>query len=217
MLNHQPTYALPPRDHLTHPHGRRVFAILEEMMAGIARAAASRGMVFDTTPTSQIRVPGRFRDSWLVWRHQAAEGVVQVPLLECLVELTGHHPERKAVRNPLNLRRVQQIQQFLYEFTDRHEPAMYSGCGLQFHELNMIIRNVIAIVDRYCLVQLSKLPEQSLLDPALRDMALLTFVLRDEVLGETDLVQSYDYQITFVWNGPDRFGRLVEQAFGICS
>lgn len=207
--------AKPARTHMTHPHGVRVFMLLEEMMAGIAKAAASRNMVFHVTPSREQTVPGRYRDSWLVWRQHTPQGVVQIPLFECIVELTQDHPERKAVRSPLNLRSVSQAQGLLSEFTDAHLNHVYGGCGLVFNELEQIMRKVVAITECYCMVQVAKLPHEAEPDEQLRNMAVLTFVLKDELYNEAGIIQPYDYQITFIWNGPMRWRRLLEQAYGI--
>lgn len=198
---------LPPRTHLTHPHGVQVHQMIDQMFSGIARAAGERGMRFHCTPEVSD-TPGRQRDTSVVYRQQFVHGTIQVPLLQCLIDLTHQHPERKAAQHHSELHSTSALLTQLDQFTQTHRGSIYGGCGLLFDELAKLFRSLLQTAGRRCVGRLCMWPQTVPGDDRDRDMAMASLVLRDELEENAE----YDYQITLIWNGPDRFQRLLFRA-----
>lgn len=199
-------YSPAPRTHLTHPHGVRVFQMIDQMFSGIARAAGERGIRFHCVPTiDQVESPGRQRDTSLVYRQQFTQGTIQVPLLQCVIDLTLGHGERKAVRDLSRLLQMPTLLTQLDQFTQTHYGSMYGGCGLQFNEIAKLFRAMLKTAGYHCVGQVHLWPMAVPGDDRDRDMTVVNLVLKDELDSEA----AYDYQITLIWNGPDRFQKLL--------
>lgn len=199
-------YAPAPRTHLTHPHGVRVFQMVDQMFANIARAASERDIRFHCVPDPSIcGVPGRQRDTSLVYRRQFPVGLVQVPLLECSIDLTLGHPERKAVRDVAQLKQHPSMVLELDQFTQAHYGSVYGGCGIQFNDLAKLVRTMVRVAGLHCVGSVQVAPASIAGNDRDRDLAVVTLVLKDELSDGA----VYDYQITLTWNGPDRFQKLL--------
>jgi hypothetical protein len=195
-----------PRTYLTHPHGVRIVGLIEQMFGGIANAASSRGIRFHITPCGpEVLSLGRHRNSAVIFRqHFDNDQFVQVPLLHLIVDLVHRNPERRVVRNRGCLAATHRLAGQLDQYSYAHRGGMYDGCGLLFNDLDQLIRQILRTASHYCVGQIELWPMAVAGTDQDRDMAVMNFVLRDEL--ETD--GDYDYQITLVWNGPMRFNKI---------
>lgn len=201
-------YAAAPRTHMSHPHGVRVFQMIDQMFAGIARAAGDRGIRFHVVPNAATDAPGRQRNTGLIYRQHFTTGIVQVPLVQCVIDLTLEHPDRQAVAHVSQLLPMPLLLEHMDQFTRAHFGSLYGGCGLQFNEIAKLLRALLKTAGYHCLGKIELWPLAVPGTEQDRDMALIHLVLKDELDGET----AYDYQITLIWNGPDRFQKMLFQA-----
>lgn len=201
-------YPAPVKSHLGHPHGVRVFQMIDKVFTGIADAAKPRGIRFVCHPLDANDPPTLVRNTGIVYRWLENNEMQQVPLLQCVIDLVRAQPARAAIRHPAHAQELSLVLDTLDQFSTAHKGSLYEGPNLRYDEVDHVMRSILKTAGYHCLGQICMWPMNVPGDDRDRDMAVINLVLKDEFTDEFGYLDVYDYQITLIWNGPGRFSRL---------